>query len=64
MTAFVVCPGHAQTDMGDAAARAFGLEEAPVTVADSVKGLLEFIDDETGQYAGRFMSYDGAERQW
>ena len=64
MTAFVVCPGHTQTDMGNAGARAFGLEEAPVKVADSVKGLLKFIDDETGQYAGRFMSYDGAERQW
>lgn len=64
MTAFVVCPGHTQTDMGNAGAQNFGLEEAPVKLADSVKGLLGLIDDETGQYAGRFMSYDGAERQW
>ncbi|GAA5982984.1 hypothetical protein JCM10908_006857 [Rhodotorula pacifica] len=64
MTAFVVCPGHAQTDMGSAGAQAFGMEEAPVKVEDSIKGLLGFIDDETKQYAGRFMSYDGAERPW
>ncbi|KWU45291.1 NAD(P)-binding protein [Rhodotorula sp. JG-1b] len=64
MTAFVVCPGHTQTDMGNAGAQNFGLEKAPVKLADSIKGLLELIDDETGQYAGRFMSYDGAERQW
>lgn len=64
LTAFAVCPGHVQTDMGNAGAREFGLEAAPVKLEDSVRGLLALIDDETGQYAGRFMSYDGVERQW
>ncbi|GAA5883214.1 hypothetical protein JCM3774_001934 [Rhodotorula dairenensis] len=64
VTAFAVCPGHVQTDMGNEGARQFGMDAAPVKLEDSVRGLLTFIDDETGQYAGRFMSYDGVERQW
>lgn len=64
MTVVLLCPGHTQTDMGNAGAQFFGMDEAPVKLDDSIKGLLTFIDDESGKYAGKFMSFDGTERTW
>ncbi|GAA5982939.1 hypothetical protein JCM10908_006839 [Rhodotorula pacifica] len=64
MTAFVVCPGHTQTDLGNRGAKEMGQEAAPVKLEDSIKGVLGLVDEESGKYAGKFMSYDGAERPW
>lgn len=64
LTAFVICPGHTQTDMGNAGARMMGAEAAPTKLEDSIDGILKLVDNDSGEYAGRFMSYDGAERPW
>ncbi|KAH7324056.1 hypothetical protein BKA65DRAFT_555716 [Rhexocercosporidium sp. MPI-PUGE-AT-0058] len=40
-------PGLVQTDMGNLGARAFGLEEAPLTLEDSSKNTAHIIDDAT-----------------
>lgn len=64
LTAFVICPGHTQTDMGNAGARMMGAELAPTKLEDSIEGILKLVDEDSGKYSGRFMSYDGAERPW
>lgn len=64
LTAFVICPGHTQTDMGNAGARMMGSELAPTKLEDSIDGILKLVDEDSGKYSGRFMSYDGAERPW
>ncbi|GAA5882762.1 hypothetical protein JCM3774_003259 [Rhodotorula dairenensis] len=64
MTAFVICHGHTQTDMGNEGARLMGAEQAPTKVEDSVNGILGLVDEEAGKYSCRFMSWDGAERPW
>ncbi|KAK3334212.1 hypothetical protein B0T19DRAFT_484097 [Cercophora scortea] len=65
LTAFVINPGFAQTDMGNAGAKFFGLEQAVVTVKDSVEGILKVIDSGTRQsVSGRFLQYDGVELKY
>ncbi|KAI0893425.1 hypothetical protein F4806DRAFT_504909 [Annulohypoxylon nitens] len=62
LTAFVVNPGFAQTDMGAAGARYFGLDQAAVPVKDSVAGIMKHIDEATRERSsGRFFNYDGPE---
>jgi len=43
LTAFVINPGFAQTDMGAAAAKHFGLDKAWVTLKDSTEGIVKFV---------------------
>lgn len=43
LTAFVVNPGFAQTDMGNFGAQKFGFEKAIVPVAESVSGLIKHV---------------------
>jgi norsolorinic acid ketoreductase len=43
LCAFVLHPGWVQTDMGNSAASMAGLEEAPVTVRESVEGLVAVV---------------------
>lgn len=56
----VVCvvlhPGWVQTDMGGA--------QAPVTVEESVKGLISVMDKAGKAETGRFFDYRGAEVPW
>jgi len=48
-----------QTDMGNGGARAFGLEEAPMSLETSMKGVLELIDNATREKtSGTFQSAD------
>jgi norsolorinic acid ketoreductase len=43
LTAFVVNPGFAQTDMGNSGAKYFGFESAFVTVKDSIDGIFKHV---------------------
>ena len=52
----VITPGWVQTDMG-------GLG-APLTPTESVRGMLEVIDNITEHDAGRFFEWNGAECPW
>ena len=49
-------PGWVQTDMGG--------ERAPVQPQESVKGLIELIEMQTGERSGRFFEYTGVELPW
>jgi len=65
LTAYAISPGFAQTDMGDAGAKAMGLDEAPVKLEDSVQGVLKVIDGATLQKSGgKFWDYTGDELTW
>lgn len=47
IVAFPLSPGWVQTDMGNAGAAVAGMKEAPVTLADSVTGILKLVDEST-----------------
>ncbi len=49
-------PGWAKTDMGG--------ERAPVPVSDSVRGLIELINEQETEKTGRFFEYTGVELPW
>jgi len=57
-------PGWVNTEMGFSAARAMGLERAPVTPEDSVVGQLKVIDNVTAEESGRFLQFDGGVAPW
>ncbi|KAK9365370.1 hypothetical protein V1509DRAFT_633234 [Lipomyces kononenkoae] len=57
-------PGWVQTDMGNAGAAANGLAEAPVTLQDSVTGIVSKIEGVTSATSGSFFSYDQIEIPW
>lgn len=49
-------PGHVATDMGG--------QSAPVTPAQSAKGLISVIDSLTIEQTGKFYAYSGEEIPW
>jgi len=58
LVALAISPGWVSTDMGNAGAVANGLSAAPVTVDDSVTGILSRIDGATKEKSsGRFWNY-------
>ena len=50
---------HVATDMGSAGGR-----KAPLTVGESVQGMLEVLAGTTTEDNGRFLQHDGAELPW
>jgi len=65
LVAFVLSPGWVRTEMGNKGAEANGMERAPVTVDDSVKGMLVKIDNATREKtSGTFQSFDKTEFNW
>ncbi|OGM47494.1 aflatoxin biosynthesis ketoreductase nor-1 [Aspergillus bombycis] len=66
LTAFIIDPGHVQTDMGDQGARLMGRPRAPTTVADSVAGICARIDEATKETtSGHFVIHtDGSQLSW
>ena len=44
ITAFPLHPGWVQTEMGNAGAKSVGMQEAPVTIEQSVTGILKAVD--------------------
>ncbi|KAG8166719.1 hypothetical protein KVR01_002408 [Diaporthe batatas] len=62
LISWVVDPGFVQTDNGNATAKLFGMGEAPHTIAQSVAGLLDVIDNATRSgTSGKFYGFDGKE---
>lgn len=65
LIAFPLAPGWVSTEAGNLGASTVGMEKAPTSVEDSVKGLLQKIDGATrDQTSGTFQSADGAEYGW
>ncbi|KAK8865993.1 hypothetical protein IAR55_001144 [Kwoniella newhampshirensis] len=62
---FSLSPGWVQTDMGDRGARSVGMAKAPITVQESVEGILKVVDDATKEkYSGLHMRYNGTQSKW
>ncbi|CEL00636.1 hypothetical protein ASPCAL00234 [Aspergillus calidoustus] len=60
-----VDPGLVQTDLGDRAAQAYGLERAPVTLAESVSGITAQIEKlEKSTTSGSFVNTRGEINAW
>lgn len=65
LTTFILDPGFVQTESGNAAARIFGMEEAPLTVDESVDGMLNVIKTATKDaVGGRVVLYTGEVQAW
>jgi len=62
---FVISPGWVQTDMGNAGAKLTGMEAAPVTLQESINGMLSKIDHATREgTSGTFQSFDDTKYPW
>jgi norsolorinic acid ketoreductase len=62
-----VQPGWVQTNMGNAAATYAGMstDDVPVTLEDSVKGLIALFDKaDKATYSGKFWEYTGEQVPW
>ncbi|KAE9381036.1 NAD(P)-binding protein [Stipitochalara longipes BDJ] len=65
LTAFVISPGWVQTEMGNMGASAAGMEKAPVTLEESITGMLSKIDHATREsISGTFQSFDETNYNW
>lgn len=65
LVAFPFHPGFVQADMGNGAARVHWMEEAPMTVDDSIKALLMRIDEVTREDSvGKMITFDGNHINW
>ncbi|TVY16473.1 Norsolorinic acid ketoreductase [Lachnellula arida] len=65
VTALAVHPGWVKTANGQAFADAVGIKEPPMSLEDSVKGVLKQIDTASkSTTSGTFMSYDGTVIPW
>ncbi|RDL35067.1 NAD(P)-binding Rossmann-fold containing protein [Venustampulla echinocandica] len=65
LVAFAISPGWVQTDMGTFGAKSHGMEDAPVTLEQSVEGMLKKFDGATREKtSGTFQSYDEATFAW
>lgn len=65
LIAIALHPGWVQTRMGDYAANQWGYDKAPpVTVDESVKGMLKVIDEADEQSSGNFVTQEGQILCW
>ncbi|BGP51681.1 hypothetical protein JCM10450v2_007631 [Rhodotorula kratochvilovae] len=65
LAAYAISPGFVQTDLGNAGAKMFGMEEAPFTLKESVESTLRIMDGATREKSGgRFWDYTGEELTW
>ena len=65
LSTFVLDPGFVQTDMGDTAARTFGMEKASFTIDDSVDGMFQVLTMATMEkYGGKVVLYTGEIQVW
>ncbi|TVY45222.1 Norsolorinic acid ketoreductase [Lachnellula subtilissima] len=64
LTSMAFCPGWVQTDMGTGAAKVVGMDNAPVTLEDSVKGLITQFDGASREKSGTFTSQEGKNIPW
>jgi norsolorinic acid ketoreductase len=65
LVAFPLHPGFVQTEMGNGAARVLGMEQAPMTLEDSIKAQLIRIDNATRENSsGKFITFDENHINW
>ncbi|KAF4614301.1 hypothetical protein G7Y89_g15434 [Cudoniella acicularis] len=64
LTTIAYNPGWVQTDMGNGAALGVGLTDAPVTLEESIKGLVEQFDSATREKSGSFILQTGENAPW
>ncbi|KAI0966011.1 hypothetical protein F4678DRAFT_484559 [Xylaria arbuscula] len=65
LNTFVLDPGWAQTDMGNDAARLWGLKEATITVDESVDGLFQVLRTTSKEkHGGKPVLYTGEVQEW
>jgi len=64
LVSIALSPGWVETDMGGRAAKAVGMETAPMTVEQSVSGLVSVIDGATRATSGTFTAHDGQPVLW
>lgn len=57
-------PGWVQTEMGTSAALGVGMVEAPMTLEDSVEGVVKLIDGAGLEKTGTFTAVDGEAIPW
>ena len=66
ITAFPIHPGWVRTEMGNVGAKIAGMDEAPMTLEQSVTGILKIVDPATREtHSGKFWSAeDSKELPW
>lgn len=65
LVAFPLHPGFVQTEMGNGAARVLGMEEAPMTIRESIDAQLKRIDEATRENSGgKMIAFDGSHINW
>lgn len=65
LTTFALDPGWVQTDMGNGGARAFGMEQAPLSIEESVTGQYKVLTSATReQHGGLVVNYEGEIQPW
>lgn len=64
LISMALCPGWVQTEMGNAGAEAVGMAQAPLTLEESIKGLVKLVDEASLEKTGSFMSQSGEEVAW
>ena len=66
ITAFPINPGWVKTDMGNTGAKVAGMDEAPMTLEQSVTGILKIVDPASREtHSGKFWNAeDGKELPW
>ncbi len=56
ITVVALAPGHVRTEMGG--------PDAPLSIKDSVSGIMRLLDDLTPDHSGSFLLYDGTTYAW
>ncbi|KAG8979572.1 hypothetical protein FRB94_011593 [Tulasnella sp. JGI-2019a] len=64
LTVLTISPGWVQTEMGNQGAVANGMEAAPVTISDSVAGILKTVLRATREESGKFWDHEGNQIVW
>jgi norsolorinic acid ketoreductase len=53
-----------QTDMGDGAAQAVGMDSAPLTLEESIEKLVKLFDGASREKSGTFTAIEGTNIPW
>jgi norsolorinic acid ketoreductase len=64
LTCMAFHPGWVQTDMGNGSARIVGMTEAPMSIEDSIKGLVARFDGASRETSGTFTNVTGEAIPW